>query len=68
LTQLEATSVVRVTILYHLFSFWGVSGRYREDGEVVVTGHEDYWINRQAIAQILFGNLSDLEALIGAND
>lgn len=66
LTAQEAASVVKVTMLYYLFSFWGVEGRYQDDGAVTPTGHEAYWLNRQAVTHLLGQRIADVEAVIAS--
>jgi homoserine kinase type II len=65
-TGSELRAAVRTTLLYNLFSFWGISGRYPATGAVTATGNEDYWLSRQKVARLLLVNLSDIEALVSS--
>lgn len=60
----EVVATVRTTILYNLFSLWGVSGRYDGGNRATPTGHEDYWLDRHASTCVLLASLDDLETCV----
>jgi homoserine kinase type II len=60
--QDQVLGVLRMTILANLVSFWGISARYRPDGEITATGGEAYWLNRHVVARMLLAALPQVEA------
>jgi Ser/Thr protein kinase RdoA (MazF antagonist) len=64
LPEAELAAAVRTTLLYNLFSFWGISQRYPPGGAVIATGNEDYWLARHLVARLLLADLTGLDALV----
>ncbi len=60
----SAVAAARTTVLYNLFSLWGVSARYQRDGQATPTGNEDYWLNRHETTCRLVDSLGEVEAAI----
>lgn len=60
----DVVAAARTTVIYHLCSLWGISDRYDGSHRAVPTGHEDYWLDRHALAGGLLESLEDLEAVL----
>ena len=60
----QLSALVKVAALYHLSSTWGIDGRYGDAGQVLDTGAEDYFLNRQATARLLIENLPEVERVV----
>lgn len=56
-------TAARMTALYNLFSFWGVSARFGGK-RPLPTGYEEYWLNRHAATRTLLASLTRIEELI----
>ena len=59
-----SAAATRTTILYNLFSLWGISARYHGHNQAVPTGHEDYWLDRHASTRALLASLETVDAAI----
>ena len=62
--RFDVAAATRTTILYNLFSLWGISARYHGHNRAVPTGHEDYWLDRHASTRALLASLETVDAAI----
>ncbi|GAA3626583.1 hypothetical protein GCM10022419_135060 [Nonomuraea rosea] len=60
----DIVAVARMTVLYNLFSLWGVANRYEGHNSVIPTNYEDYWLDRHASISTLMASLEEVEAAI----